>query len=159
MFTIRPGVTPDEIKYVAANMRGADVAEVWATSGFLPEPALDYSVDVSEAVWTWLEDDVPIAVFGVGEYLPDTGSPWFLATPHMHRADAQVFFVRNTQRVLDAMHRVGYPILMQYVHAKHLESLRWLQWAGFSLNQFYPAWGFAGEPFFRLSKVKSCANP
>ena len=158
MFTIRPVVTREAVEYVAENMRGADVEEVWASHGHEPLDALTLSVFNSDLAWTWYRDETPVAIFGVGPVGRDVGSPWFLGTPSMHSRPAEIYFTRTTGRVLNTMHAIGYPILTQFVDARHEHSLKWLQWAGFTIDEFFPKWGYEGRPFFRLNRVQICAS-
>lgn len=153
MHTIRPGAPRAAIEYVAERMRQADVEEVWASHGHKPLDALTSSVDNSDLVYTWWDGPIPVGIFGVGPYLRDVGTPWFLGTRRMYKPAARRFFLRSTGPVLRTFHSMGYQILLQYVSASHAHSLRWLQWAGFTVDCFYPRWGYEAQPFFRLSKV------
>lgn len=153
MPSIRPGAMHHHIDHIALRMRAADRMEILASHGHDPLRGLNASVWGSDVVWTMFDGEEPVAMFGVGEYLPDVGSPWFLSTCALYRPAVRSFFLRKTNHVLETMHSVGYPLLMQWVSAEHRESLRWMQWAGFSIDEFNPEYGTGRAPFFRLSRI------
>jgi hypothetical protein len=150
---IRPAVVED-CAYIAARMKRADVEECLASYGHAPLSAMQHSFENSSMAGTvCAADGEPVLMYGVGGFIPpDTGSPWMLSTDLIHRADMRRYFLRFTGSVIERMHR-HYPILIQHVDARHSHALRWMLWAGFSIDELKPAWGVEQRPFFRLSKV------
>lgn len=152
---IRPAVQAD-VPYIAARMKRPDVEEVLASNGHSPLDAMQFSFDTSEMAGTMCDaDGEPVLMYGVGEYLPpDTGSPWMLSTGAIYRPHMRRFTLRQTLPAITRMHG-RYPILIQYVDARHTHSLRWLMWAGFRLDELKAQWGVERIPFFRLSHIRS----
>lgn len=149
--------TRDHALHVGRAMRQADVDEVRAASGLSPLVATLSSLDGSVLAWAGVADDgEPFAICGVAPYAGATGSPWLLATDRLY--DHRAFFLRNTRPVVEIMLRV-YPVLINYVDARHRDSIRWLMWAGFKIDKLEPHYGVERRPFFRFSKVHLCASP
>jgi hypothetical protein len=141
---IRP-VEPGDLDPVAANMRAEDVAEVWASGGYTPREALDHSVSLSGECHTVWMDRTPIALFGVATVGagPGIGWPWFLGTPDVSRAKSH--FLRQAPGYLAAW-LAQWPVLMNYVDARNLISLRWLRRLGATIHPAVP-YGQAELPF------------
>lgn len=143
--------TADHALCVARDMRQADIDECRAASGHSPGVACVRSWSESTHCWAAVDDDgVPFTIFGVGPVLDDLGSPWLLASSRMyaHRS----FFARNTRPIVALMH-AAYPILLNYVDARHNEAIRWLMWAGFKFDKLIPNFGVEQRHFFRFTKV------
>ena len=151
---IRPAFLED-VAYIARRMKRPDVEEIIASHGHSPLEAMQIGFEQSEMAGTiCTADGEPVLMYGVGGYIPpDTGSPWMLSTALIYRADIKRCFLRHTRPVIDRMHR-SYPILIQHVDARHTHSLRWMLWAGFSIDELKAKWGVEKIPFFRLSKVQ-----
>lgn len=137
------------VEHIAANMREADVKEVWASGDHTPLSALQFSIDESEYSTVAIIDDIPVAVFGlaVSGILTTYGVPWMLGTDDVvlkRRA-----FLPNSKRVIEQMLAIA-PYLYNYAHADNKVSIRWLKWLGFKFDDAAP-YGPHGEPFRRFS--------
>lgn len=148
---IRP-VQPGDAQAIAGSLRAADVAEVRAASGLIPDASfLERCIGMSDPVFTIDIDGAPAALFGVTELNPHlgVGAPWLLATPALDR-HPRVLITEGPEYIRRL--RNQWPILVNFVHAKHHRSIRWLRWLGFNLHPA-EAHGVAGEQFHRFDYV------
>lgn len=125
-------VTLDELRQM--KLRHSDVLEIEATSGVDPSEVLELSVGVSDW-WSALVDPVDgiVAVFGVapsrlGGSLQGIGCPWLLASDAFYKHKHAV--CRLALRLVKRMHKT-YPVLFQFVDARHEAALEWVLWLGF----------------------------
>lgn len=127
------GVTDDAVAYVANNMRLADVAEVWALNRLSPRVALETSVAVTTYSCAAYVDGRPAAIFGVyGHLLGDTGVPWLLGTDEVVKGARAL--LTHTKPFL--RHQLmSYRKLENDVHAENRLAIRYLRWAGFTLEE------------------------
>lgn len=124
----------EDIAYVAARMREADVQDVWAAGHKKPYDALAFSVARSLEAKTGAVDGRPICIFGVGPItlLSDMGVPWLLSTDEMPR-HALKFLKESKLCVRDWRKR--YSVLANMVDCRNRIAIKWLKWLGF---QIYP---------------------
>lgn len=147
--------TKNDVEPVARAMRVRDVEEIRAASGQTPHAALQEALEVSTYAWAVCDDTGPFALFGVSPFVGDAGSPWMLATGRVkfHKR----IFIEDAPHYIQLM-QDRYPILLNYVDARHIDSLRWLRRMGFRFTGFSPTYGFERRPFFQFSKVSPCAH-
>lgn len=143
--------TLDDAVALAPAMRVRDIEEAYATNGHGPLEALCRSLALSTEAWTAEDTAGPFAIFGVAPALPDTGSPWLLGADRLvteHRA----FFLKQSRPYVARMLEL-YPLLLNYVDARHTDSLVYLRRVGFTIAKLIPEWGFERRPFYRFTKV------
>lgn len=130
-------VTHAALVHVAANMRGADRAEVWAAGHRTPREALERAVDLSTLAWVGYGDGEPAAAWGVApaSLLGETGIPWLLGTDAIERHPAA--FLRRCRGLLADMSR-DFLVLRNLVDLRNRTSIRWLKWLGFTLEPPVP---------------------
>ena len=140
--------TPWVIKYVADNMRRADVVEVMASGDYSPSEALEMSMELSEFSSVAFINDQPCAIFGLtqGDILTGTGVPWMLGTENVVKYRRQ--FLNNSKQVIDDMITLC-PKLVNHVHADNEVSIHWLRWLGFTIDEPAP-YGVNDELFHRF---------
>ena len=141
------------VEVIAEKMRLRDVAEIEASSGLSPEDSLGASLMSSDAAWTAVDSKgKPFAMFGVTPWaiMPDTGAPWLLATDDWNKHTRYV--LANTKPYVHQMQQL-FPVLINYVDVRNVDSLRWLMWAGFKFTACEPHFGIERRPFLRFSKV------
>ena len=130
-------------------LRQADAREIWAAAGLSPGFAVAYSIAYSRDAWAVLLDGKPAVVFGVG-VMADAGNilgiPWLVATDEIERHPVR--FYRTSKKVIALMKR-RYARLMNWVDARNTLSVRWLKWAGFTIEEPAP-WGAQGLMFHRF---------
>lgn len=137
--------TLDHAGHVAAFLRAADAAEVFASHGLDAQSACRLSVVQSIEAWAGLADGEPVCLFGVAPVSLVHGefSPWMLGTFSLHR-HAGAFLRRN--RAMVSKWRRTYPVMRNQVDARNRASIRWLRWLGFKIGPQHPA-GILGLPF------------
>lgn len=141
---------PADATALAADMREADRAEALAVTGYAPLHAATRSIRVSwPHVWAGSVDGELLAVFGVRSagLLSDTGVPWLLSTNAVDRHWRP--FLRFS-RVLLANWSEAFPVLENWVDARHDVAIRWLDWLGFEIEAPRP-YGVYGLPFHRFT--------
>jgi len=127
---------PEHAKFIAENMKQADVDEVWASAKHTPKEAIVSSISLSQEAWAGLGDGEPIIIMGVVKQdMLNRAVPWMLGT------DALPLFTRPFLRDAKAMNNrwlkeCGF--LFNYVDARHTVSIRWLEWMGFEVMEAEP---------------------
>lgn len=142
--------TFEHIEPIAANMREADVTEVWLSAHLTPHQAILDGFSMSVKAWTIMDGDTPIGMFGVSSVsvLGTMGVPWLLGTDGMLKIKRK--FIRESMQYLDECHKL-YPQLVNFVHAGNVQSLRWLTWMGFDFEGPMAA-GPDGAEFFKFER-------
>lgn len=141
------------IEIIAADMRDADAAEVWASHRCTPIESLMRGWDLSEFSVVVECDGVPCTMLGLVITCPMTGAgtPWLLSSNHALKYKRE--FLVQSPPVIAQMLDIC-PRLSNHVHAKNRVSIRWLKWLGFTIDDPMPA-GANKELFhrFHLEKV------
>ena len=130
-------VTRAGLAHVAAGMRPADRAEVWAAGHRTPHEALERAVGLSTVIRMGHADGEPGAIWGVGpaSLLGETGVPWLLGTGLIERHAK--LFLRGCPGALDDLQR-DFVVLRNLVDARNRLSIRWLRWLGFTIEPAVP---------------------
>jgi hypothetical protein len=138
---------------LAYRLREADRREIKASSGLAPEEALTLSFMASRKSWAAVHNGRCEAIFGVAPWplTPGLGSPWMLASEAFDQIP-RATVARQTAKFVSECER-EFPLLANYVDARHTKSLRWLLWAGFQVDKLDMHHGAERRPFFRFSKV------
>lgn len=149
--------TVEMVEAIAADMRQADVDEVWASNHHTPIESLMKGWDQSDYVSVAVNDkDEPLVMFGLvkRDVLSGYGIIWLLGTNNAmnHRRE----FLTKTPVIIDQMMTIC-PRLCNMVHDKNKESIRWLKWLGFTIDDPVPH-GPHGELFHRFHKEKEHVN-
>lgn len=140
--------TPENLDFIAARMRRADVVEVMAAGRRSPREAVLKSVELSDRCSVALINGEPCAVFGlvIANVVTGWGVPWLLGTDLIDRH--KKLFVEHTRTGVREMLEIC-PILINYVHAENLKSIRWLKTMGFTVEAAEP-FGVDGELFHKF---------
>lgn len=138
----------ESIRYIADNMRQADINEVWASTNQTPLDAIRTGLDLpgfSTVVWI---DDEPCVIFGlvIQDVLTGTGVPWLLGANSILKHKSQL--LKQSPAVIEKMLNIC-PKLYNYVHLKNEVSIRWLEWLGFSFDDPEP-FGIENELFCKF---------
>lgn len=131
---------PGDIEAIVADARPGDVEEMAAMRTTV-EQALRDGVRLSPWVGVGTIDGVPVCMFGVSPrgLLAGVGEPWMLATNRLQLAKRE--FLRASKPVLRVMLE-DFPRLVNIVHARNTEAIRWLRWLGFDVShQTVPVFG------------------
>lgn len=135
MIVRRVAVTADA-EDLAPRLRVSDLAEIAAGTGRDPLSVLLAGVE-SEAEALLVDGRVE-GLCGCAN-----GAPWLLGSPALTRRPLDL--LRPARAVVADWLRV-YGVLLNYVHAEHRESVRWLKWLGFTVEDPQPL-GVRGEMF------------
>lgn len=140
--------TQEHVKYLAEHMRQRDIDEVWASSRRTPEEAISLSMLGSRDTMSGLADGRVVCMFGVADhsFMGDSGAPWLLATDEVNKHAKA--FLRLNKVYIDYI-KGEYRILRNYVDARNVEAIRWLEWLGFNILPALPigADGLLFHPF------------
>jgi hypothetical protein len=132
MLGARLEVVPATAEYgraVAASMRPADIAEVWALAHHSPLQAVDLSLAAPGEQLAFIADDMPMAVFGCSATaINGIGTPWLLGAVGVERHARQ--FLR-LGRAHVARWAAEYDDLINVVDERNRDSIRWLHRLGF----------------------------
>ena len=135
--------TPEDVRFVAEQLRDADRAEVLAV-GFRPEAGLRLSVAASDCVWCGLIGGVPSMIFGCSRgLLSEHGEVWALGTDNCtrHPREMLIYGRKVLRMLLDV-----FPVLENYCDVRYEKSLRWLRKIGFTVGHPVP-YGVNGALF------------
>ena len=146
---IRPG-KPEDIN--GMKLRAMDLMELTACSSDPPEQQLRESWENSDTRWTVLAGDEVACVLGCCGEKGRFGVPWLLGTDLTKKVKRA--FLTDLKRCSEIMVR-DYGILVNYVHPDNTQSVRWLSWLGFKIEDPIP-FGEFGElfhPFYMVRDV------
>lgn len=150
-------IVPSEasmVAHVAANLRQADIEEIWAFYGRCPKAAVMESFQKSHMAWTGLLDGEPVITFGccTDDLLGSNGVPWLVGTPKLEQVP--LTFAKLSRPFLNVMmdHHVR---LTNHVDVRNGLAIRWLRWLGFTLDPAEPAGPF-GLPFHHFWMRAGC---
>ena len=140
-------VRPGDIEAIAADLRTADIEEVYGASGrrdYLD--VMRWGAEHSTLLWTIEVAGEPAGLFGVtpGDGF---GSPWMLGTPALERAPKQL---TRLGRAYVRLMNEKYATLLNYVDARSLKSVYWLARLGFTVQTEPEPYGVFGLPFHRF---------
>lgn len=137
-----------DLRYVAATMRSADVAEIKASHGFLPYDALLNGVDQSEFCVVAHINDEPVCVLGLNrrDFVSGIGVPWMLGSNSVMKYKREILLY--SPKIIREMLSLC-ETLINYVHTDNKMSIRWLKWLGFKIDDPQPA-GINGELFHKF---------
>ena len=111
---------------IATHLRQADIDEINTLNGLPPGVAVAYSIANSEKGAAVFIDGDLSAVFGISR-----GVIWLVGTDEINKHP--VAFYRTSRRIFRKLSN-GYPKLENYVDARNIPYLRWLQWLGFDIS-------------------------
>ena len=134
-----------DIARVADNMRGSDVAEIWASSNYKPGEALWKGYEESFKCLTILKDDQAIGMFGIhpNNFIGKTATIWLLATKELD--DISRKFLKASRWFIN-MFLEFYPVLYNWTDSRNEPALKWLRFCGAVINEAVP-YGVDQKPF------------
>ena len=146
---------PKHIEVLAQTMRAPDRDEVWATAHVCPDLALELSVAGSCDPMTALWDGEIICMFGCGAKTLTTnvGVPWMLGTNKLADPVIGRNFLRGSVAYIRRLKK-RFSTLENYVDARHMDAVRWINWLGFEVSDPEP-YGVSQLPFHRFSYERS----
>jgi len=132
MISIRPFTQLDLLALATLHLRKSDQEEIKAALGKTPNIALVDSACKADEVHLILEDNEVIGVFGVA-VSPSRAyaSPWFVCSDRAYQHKLKLLRFSKAQ-VADWINEYG--VLLNYVDSRHLASIEWLEWLGFTIE-------------------------
>lgn len=126
-------VTDDVCEDIACRVYPPEVTDIWKSAGLSAVDAIKICRDRSVQCWAWIIDGEPACVFG---FVPvsmtsKTAAPWVIITDLVLRH--KVEFLRSSLKMLKWARQV-YPDLRGHVKCDHLDSVKWLTWMGFRVD-------------------------
>lgn len=140
--TIRP-LTAQDIHTIEDEARQADIDEMEAASGWTISEALEYALQVSIQPSVIVINGEIVAALGDCPHADGIGVPWLISTNAMDRHPRA--FLRICQQLVLGMSE-RHAVLMNFVDARNIRAIRWLQWLGFQVGPAQP-YGTANLPF------------
>ena len=140
----------DKVRHLATNLREADFDEVFASTGESPHFAIQEGWEWSIRKWIMLnKHDRAVAVLGVRpqSMFSDIGIPWLLGTEGLNKIKR--FFMEASKPIIVEMLK-DYKALINYVDARYIKAVRWLNWCGFEIEDAEP-FGAQQLPFHKFS--------
>lgn len=141
----------EDIATVVTYIRDCDREECAAMAGASPADAVRRSIDLSHEAWAGLADGVPVCLFGLGIGVPMAGiaRPWLLATDRI--SDHRIAFLRRNKEMVERW-AAAYPYLENWVDARNVQSVAWLRWLGFNIEEAKPFGPFRYD-FHRFTMI------
>jgi len=143
---VRP--TVEMVESIAADMRQADIDEVWASNHHTPLESMMKGWEASDFSTVAMCDGEPLVMIGLvkRDVLSGSGVVWMLGANRAMKYKKEFF--RQTKPVIDEMLTIC-PRLCNMVHEKNTGSIQWLKWLGFTIGEPIPH-GSDGELFRRF---------
>ena len=132
---------------LALNLRKSDRDELAATIPLPPGAILAISYDQSELAWIGVADGKPVVAFGL-----DGDCCWMLGAPDIESGRLARQVARDTERFQATM-LARSPTIWNWVDLRNDRSIRWLIWAGFTVEQINMEHGPERRPFVKLSRT------
>lgn len=120
-----------DIAELAPRMRAADVAEIWASNRYTPEAALEIGLEKSDICMTVLYKNEVAAMLGVTA----EGVVWMLTSDTLEQFKKG--FAKLSRQLIEELLK-QYPVLFNYVDARHTQSITWLKWCGAKFEAAVP---------------------
>lgn len=126
-----------DIEYLKDRLRKSDVEEVWASHNHTPEQALMIGYDESAICLTVVNNDVPVAMFGINakSLISDEAIIWFLASIEIEKI--KIRFLKNSRKFID-LFLLSYPTLWNWVDCRNHQSIAWLRFCGARIGASAP---------------------
>ena len=142
----------DDVYVLYPKIREVDVEEVKATIGLDIKDGLMASYQTSDETYTMVADDGDlVGMFG----LTKTADPlisvvWMLCSERLPQY-SKSFIKLSKQWVIDQNKK--HSILMNYVDARNITSIKWLKHLGFVLINRVEKFGVDKKPFYEFVRI------
>jgi len=129
--------TIEMIESIADDMRQADIDEVWASNHLTPLESLVMGWHMSDLSTVAMCHGEPLVMIGLvkRDILSGTGVVWMLGANRAMNYKKEFF--RQTEQVISEMLTIC-PYLCNMVHSKNKNSIAWLKWLGFTIEEPVP---------------------
>lgn len=142
------GARLEDVAPLALSMRESDRLEVLASHGMNPVEMLRFSLQASILAFTAEYREYPVAMFGIStdSFVGDRAAVWLLTGEVV--SSLPITFVKVSRRVVSRFLEL-YPVLENWVDARYVKSLRWLERIGAHIDPPAP-YGAEGLPFHHI---------
>lgn len=143
-------VTDDDIEYIAAKMRWADIREIRAAGDNRKPFEVDAAPVADSTMCVAVEHNGALLCVGGAasrSLLSGNGIPWMLCTQDIER-HSKLFLLHGAQCISVLLLR--YAMLENYIDARNIKSIRWLKKMGFAIQEPMPH-PISGRMFCRFS--------
>lgn len=125
----------EQSDYVACFLRESDYVEIYRSSGRCPRAIVNISWEISNLKWILFSEGEAVALFGVVNEENKIGIPWMVATDKFSGSKIERYFIKNCKKYIKYMFDLGgYEMLLNCVDVDHKQSIRWLRWCGFTME-------------------------
>lgn len=141
--------TLEHVDLIAPMVRHADIEEIWAASMQTPKQAMLHGMKFSSESYVGFVNDEPICMWGIAQesLVGNLGVPWMISTTSMDKY--AVTFLRHCRdQVLEVLK--SYAWLVNYVDARNIRAMRWLEWLGFEIDAEPQPYGAFSMPFYKF---------
>lgn len=137
---------------LAPRLSQEDRDEIWAALHEVPERALKVGLLASRQPICGLIDGVPHMAAGIAypSFLGDIykGIPWMMGSEELRNRKHMLALLRPSKVYIQEQKR-DYAYLENYVDARHVLAVKWLEWLGFNMEEPEP-FGIDRLPFHRF---------
>jgi len=126
------------VESIAADMRQADAEEVWASNHHSPLESMMKGWELSDVSTVAIDDNgEPLVMIGLvkRDVLTGSGVVWMLGANRSMNHKKEFF--RQTKPIINEMLTIC-PRLCNMVHNKNTNSILWLKWLGFTIEDPIP---------------------
>ena len=136
------------VRYLAAHLRDADSAELFAASGKSNWKVLQQGLSASDIVKVGLSDNIPFVIWGT---VPtEVGAAiWMVGTDGIVQHSRE--FQRRSKSLRDDLH-AAHPLLWNYADVRNTIHHRWLQWLDFKFIRKVN-YGYENRPFYEFGRL------
>lgn len=130
--------TVELVQSIADDMRQADAEEVWASNHHTPLQSMMKGWGLSDVSTVAIDDTgEPLVMIGLvkRDVLTGSGVVWMLGSNRALKHKKEFF--RQTKPIIDEMLTIC-PRLCNMVHSKNTNSILWLRWLGFTIDDPIP---------------------
>ena len=143
-----------DCKVLAPKLRDEDKAEVWASHGLEPLPALQFSFLSSEEARTIIGDNEDIiGMFGVCNDKNGIGTPWLLMSDEIYNRSHARQFVPESKRWVNSIPE-RYKVLVNFIAKENDRAIKWLRLLGFTFISLHENYGVNPKPFYEFVRIK-----
>ena len=142
----------DDVYVLYPKIREVDVEEVKATIGLDINDGLMASYLTSDETFTMVADDSDLlGMFGISKTAdPMISVVWMLCTERLQKY-SKTFIKLSKQWVIEQNKK--HSILMNYVDARNITSIKWLKHLGFVLIKRVEQFGIGKKPFYEFVRI------
>ena len=142
----------DDVYVLYPKIREVDVEEVKATIGLDIKDGLMASYQTSDETYTMVADDGDlVGMFGLTKTAdPFISVVWMLCSERLPQY-SKSFIKLSKQWVIDQNKK--HSILMNYVDARNITSIKWLKHLGFVLIKRIEKFGVDKKPFYEFVRI------